>query len=289
MDTPFVYWLPVPGSQLKKDAARPIHRESILATSTSSKSTTWSDSPHGTQTTSTTTAHPTQTEHRAKIATPRGHRVNRNPDTLCLSFFAASSITRIYNIFCPVVLAALMSFLFKASILMTTSCCRMQFLQLRRVATISLLHPWNMFYLIVPLMADKFKETGLNFNKARVCDHWGWNVAILKILTWDRCWTSKFVNASDWKYKFGKLTWSTAVMDWKYLKTSNMYGSFLVKKPRLAEFAKFLAGGVDVPLPFPVLSEPPCSMEDLWHALRRMKANLCDDDAGLVAERINFL
>ena len=81
-------------------------------------------------------------------------------------------------------------------------------------------------------------------------------------------------------------------MDWKYLKTSNTYGFFLVKKPRLAEFATFLAtlfaGGVDVPLPFPVLSEVPCSMEDLWHALRRMKTNLCDDDAGLIAQFMKF-
>ena len=29
-------------------------------------------------------------------------------------------------------------------------------------------------------------------------------------------------------------------------------------------------------------------MEDLWHALRRMKANRCDDDAGLVAELVQF-
>ena len=48
------------------------------------------------------------------------------------------------------------------------------------------------------------------------------------------------------------------------------------------------AGGVDVPLPFPMLSEPPWSMEDLWHALRRMKANRGDDDAGLVAELVQF-
>jgi len=58
------------------------------------------------------------------------------------------------------------------------------------------------------------------------------------------------------------------------------------------ELAHFLgtlfACGVDVPLPFPVLSEPPSSMEDLWHALRRMKANRCDDDAGLVAELVQF-
>ena len=82
--------------------------------------------------------------------------------------------------------------------------------------------------------------------------------------------------------------------DWKYLinidaKTS---GSFLVQKPPVDEFAQFLgklfAGGVDVPLPFPSLSEPPWSMEDLWHALHRMKANRCDDDAGLVAELVQF-
>ena len=41
-------------------------------------------------------------------------------------------------------------------------------------------------------------------------------------------------------------------------------------------------------LPFPMLSEPPWSMEDLWHALRRMKANRCDDDAGLVAELVQY-
>ena len=29
-------------------------------------------------------------------------------------------------------------------------------------------------------------------------------------------------------------------------------------------------------------------MEDLWHALRRMKANRWDDDAGLVAEFVQF-
>ena len=53
-------------------------------------------------------------------------------------------------------------------ILMTTPCqqnSRMQFLQLGRVAPLSSLHLWNMFYVIVPLMADKFKETALNFNK----------------------------------------------------------------------------------------------------------------------------
>ena len=28
-----------------------------------------------------------------------------------------------------------------------------------------------MYYVIVPLMADKFNQTGINFNKARVCHH----------------------------------------------------------------------------------------------------------------------
>ena len=69
-------------------------------------------------------------------------------------------------------------------------------------------------------------------------------------------------------------------------------GPFLAQKPPLDEFAQFLgtlvAGGVDVPLPFPSLSEPPWSMEDLWHALRWMKANRWDDDAGLVAEFVQF-
>ena len=69
-------------------------------------------------------------------------------------------------------------------------------------------------------------------------------------------------------------------------------GSYLVQKPPLDEFAQFLGtlftGGVDVPLPFPMLNEPPWSMEDLWQALRRMKANRCDDDAGLVAELVQF-
>ncbi len=41
---------------------------------------------------------------------------------------------------------------------------RMLFLQLGRVAPLSPLHLWNMFYVIVPLTADKFKETALNFN-----------------------------------------------------------------------------------------------------------------------------
>ena len=52
----------------------------------------------------------------------------------------------------------------------------------------------------------------------------------------------------------------------------------------LAHFrGKLFARGVHVPLPFPVLSEPPSSMEDLW-----MKANRCDDAAGLVAELVQF-
>ena len=82
--------------------------------------------------------------------------------------------------------------------------------------------------------------------------------------------------------------------DWKYLKyiDAKTSGSYLVQKPPVDEFAQFLgtlfAGGVDVPLPFPMLSEPPWSMEDLRHALRRMKANRCDDDAGLVAELVQF-
>ena len=36
--------------------------------------TTWMDSPHGTQTTSTTTAHPRRTQRRARMAAPSGHR-----------------------------------------------------------------------------------------------------------------------------------------------------------------------------------------------------------------------
>ena len=82
--------------------------------------------------------------------------------------------------------------------------------------------------------------------------------------------------------------------DWKYLKNidAKTSGSFLVQKPPVDEFAQFLgtlfAGGVHVSLPFPSLSEPPWSMEDLWHALRRLKANRCDDDAGLVAELVQF-
>ena len=68
--------------------------------------------------------------------------------------------------------------------------------------------------------------------------------------------------------------------DWKYLKNidAKTSGSFLVQKPPVDEFAQFLgklfAGGVNVPLPFPSLSEPPWSMEDLWHALHRMKDEL---------------
>ena len=82
--------------------------------------------------------------------------------------------------------------------------------------------------------------------------------------------------------------------NWKYLKNidAKTSGSFLVQKPPVDEFAQFLgelfAGGVNVPLPFPSLSEPPWSMEDVWHALHRMKANRCDDDAGLVAELVHF-
>ena len=66
-------------------------------------------------------------------------------------------------------------------------------------------------------------------------------------------------------------------------------GSYLVQKPPLDEFPQFrgtlFAGGVDVPLPFPM----PWSMEDLWHALRGMKANRCDADAGLAAGFVHFL
>ena len=78
--------------------------------------------------------------------------------------------------------------------------------------------------------------------------------------------------------------------DQKYLKNidAKISASYFVQKSPLDEFAQFLgtlfAGGVDVPLLSPMLSEPPWSMEDLWEALRRMKANRCDDDAGLVAE-----
>ena len=84
------------------------------------------------------------------------------------------------------------------------------------------------------------------------------------------------------------------ITDWKYLKDidAKISGSFLVQKPPVDEFAQFLgalfAGGVDVPLPSPSMSEPPWSMEDLRHALRRMKADRCDDDAGLVAELVQF-
>ena len=59
------------------------------------------------------------------------------------------------------------------------------------------------------------------------------------------------------------------------------------------EFAQFLGtlftGGVDVPLPFPMLIANPrgqwriCGMPCV-----RMKANRCDDDAGLVAELVQF-
>ena len=82
--------------------------------------------------------------------------------------------------------------------------------------------------------------------------------------------------------------------DWKYLKNidAKISGSYLVEKLPLDAFAQFLGtlftGGLDVPLPFPMLNEPPWSMEDLWQALRRMKANRCDDDAGLVAELVQF-
>ena len=66
-------------------------------------------------------------------------------------------------------------------------------------------------------------------------------------------------------------------------------GAFSGQTLRPAEDMNSLGShGVDVPLPFPVQSEPPSSMEDLWHALRRMKANRCDDDAGLVAELVQF-
>ena len=50
--------------------------------------------------------------------------------------------------------------------------------------------------------------------------------------------------------------------DWKYLKNidAKIFGSYLVQKPSFDEFAQFLGtlftGGVDVPLPFPMLNEP---------------------------------
>lgn len=40
----------------------------------------------------------------------------------------------------------------------------MRFLQLGRVALISRLLVWNMFYVIVPLMANKFKEVESKFS-----------------------------------------------------------------------------------------------------------------------------
>jgi len=100
------------------------------------------------------------------------------------------------------------------------------------------------------------------------------------------------VQASDWGYKLRKLTKSTAVMDWNCLTTCNIDAKILwifwsnnegllnVSWSIICRWCRCAIA---------MLSELPCSMEDLWHALRRMKANLCDDDAGLAAALMKFL
>lgn len=119
-------------------------------------------------------------------------------------------------------------------------------------------------YVILPLTAGEFNQTGLNFNKILTKP----GFVIIEVET------SHLVRSRRQAVvEFGNSLTSSEneqvnrrlaqITDWKCLRKkidAKSSRSYLVPKPPLDEFVQFprtlLAGGVDVLLPLPMLSEP---------------------------------
>ena len=205
------------GFQLKKDVARPIHRESMLATDTSGMGTFTEPRPP---------APPQHTQHGPNIGQTWQHQAATASGEIRTSFLPLPALHGYITFLAPWFWphwcrsSSRQAFWWQ-QVAPECSFCRTDVLPRSHLCIFG-----TCFTSLCRWWRTNSKRPGEISTKPGLC-HWRCDVAIFKILSQDRCWTWKVVQASDWGYKLRKLTKSTAVMDWNYLTTCNIDAKIL--------------------------------------------------------------